>query len=131
MSLDTQAWIGAEWDRSILPVLSEYIRIPNKSPAFEPAWAAEGHMDRAVELLAGWARGAAIPGIEVSVRRLAGRTPLLLVDVPGDIPDCVLLYGHLDKQPEFSGWQPGLGPWEPVVRDVPCALGAVVDEGRR
>jgi acetylornithine deacetylase/succinyl-diaminopimelate desuccinylase-like protein len=27
------------------------------------------------------------------------------------------LYGHLDKQPEFTGWLPGLGPWEPVIRD--------------
>ena len=22
-----------------------------------------------------------------------------------------------DKQPEFTGWLPGLGPWEPVIRD--------------
>ncbi len=44
-------------------------------------------------------------------------TPLLLVDVPGELPGSVLLYGHLDKQPEFTGWLPGLGPWEPVVRD--------------
>jgi acetylornithine deacetylase/succinyl-diaminopimelate desuccinylase-like protein len=44
-------------------------------------------------------------------------TPLLLVDIPGELPGCVLLYGHLDKQPEFTGWLPVLGPWEPVIRE--------------
>ena len=29
----------------------------------------------------------------------------------------VLLYGHLDKQPEMTGWADGLGPWEPVLKD--------------
>ena len=53
----------------------------------------------------------------MEVRRLPGLTPLLLVDIPGELPGCVLLYGHLDKQPEFTGWLPGLGPWEPVIRD--------------
>jgi acetylornithine deacetylase/succinyl-diaminopimelate desuccinylase-like protein len=27
--------------------------------------------------------------------------------------DTVLLYGHLDKQPEFNGWRNDLGPWTP------------------
>ena len=31
--------------------------------------------------------------------------------------DCVLMYGHIDKQPEFTGWAEGLGPWTPVIRD--------------
>jgi len=29
----------------------------------------------------------------------------------------VLLYGHYDKQPEFSGWEKDLDPWKPVIRD--------------
>jgi acetylornithine deacetylase/succinyl-diaminopimelate desuccinylase-like protein len=29
--------------------------------------------------------------------------------------DTVLLYGHLDKQPEMTGWREGLGPWTPVI----------------
>ncbi len=60
--------------------------------------------------MAEWCRGQALPGARIEVRRLPGRTPLLLVDVPGELPGCVLLYGHLDKQPEFTGWLPGLGP---------------------
>ena len=27
----------------------------------------------------------------------------------------MLLYGHLDKQPEMEGWRDGLGPWTPVL----------------
>src|SRR6202008_4891214 len=29
----------------------------------------------------------------------------------------VLLYGHLDKQPEMSGWREGYGPWEPLLEN--------------
>jgi acetylornithine deacetylase/succinyl-diaminopimelate desuccinylase-like protein len=105
------------WDDSILDRLIAYVRIPNKSPMFDPDWESHGHMEAAVQLMADWCRAQPVPGMRVEVRRIPGRTPLLLVDVPGELPGSVLLYGHLDKQPEFTGWLPGLGPWEPVVRD--------------
>jgi acetylornithine deacetylase/succinyl-diaminopimelate desuccinylase-like protein len=110
-------FVRAQFAESILPTLAEYIRIPNKSPLFEPDWEAKGHMQAAVDLLARWCRARAVPGMSVDVRQLPGRTPVLLVQVPGTAPGNVLLYGHLDKQPEFTGWKPGLGPWEPVIRD--------------
>ena len=109
--------IDRQWNDSILERLQEYVRIPNKSPMFDPEWEAHGHMDAAVELMAEWCRAQAIPGMTVEVQRASGLTPLLVVDIPGELPDCVLLYGHLDKQPEFTGWLPGLSPWEPVIRD--------------
>ena len=105
------------WQKSIVERLQAYVRIPNKSPAFDPDWERHGYMDQAVELMADWCRSQPVPGMRVEVRRLAGLTPLLLVDIPGELSECVLLYGHLDKQPEFTGWLPGLGPWEPVIRD--------------
>jgi acetylornithine deacetylase/succinyl-diaminopimelate desuccinylase-like protein len=105
------------WQNSILERLQAYVRIPNKSPAFDPDWERHGYMDQAIDLMADWCRVQPVPGMRVEVRRLPGVTPLLLVDIPGDLPGCVLLYGHLDKQPEFTGWLPGLGPWEPVIRD--------------
>ena|SRR5579872_1941082 len=105
------------WDESILERLSAYIRIPNKSPLFDRDWERAGHMEKAIQLMAEWCRAQPVPGMRVEIRRLPGRTPLLYVDVPGELPGCVLLYGHLDKQPEFTGWLPGLGPWEPVLRD--------------
>lgn len=109
--------IAAAWDESIVSQLEAYIRIPNKSPHFDPDWAAHGYMDAAVELMARWARAQPIPGLQVEVRTLPGRTPLLVLEVPGETPGTVLCYGHLDKQPEFSGWGDGLGPWEPVIRN--------------
>ena len=112
-----RAAIDKTWDESILDRLRAYIRIPNRSVHFDPDWEAGGHMEAAVQLMAAWCRAQPVAGMSVEIRRLAGRTPLLIVDVPGELPGSVLLYGHLDKQPEFTGWQPGLQPWEPVMRD--------------
>jgi acetylornithine deacetylase/succinyl-diaminopimelate desuccinylase-like protein len=108
------------WEDEIVPQLTEYIRIPNKSPMFDPKWAEHGYMDDAVRLMEKWARGklTALPGATLEVVRLPGRTPLIMIDVPASgvatSDDCVILYGHLDKQPEMSGWADGLGPWTPV-----------------
>ncbi|MGK4007974.1 M20 family metallopeptidase [Sorangium sp. So ce1036] len=102
------------WEREIVPALHDYIRIPNKSPAFDPAWRENGHMDRATSLVEAWCKAQPIPGLTVEVVRLDQRTPVILMEVPGTGDDTVLLYGHLDKQPEMVGWRQGLGPWEPV-----------------
>jgi len=112
-------FIDRRWEESILPELIEYVRIPNKSPVFDPDWATHGHMEQAVQLMLRWAEQEvrSLPGAKVEVLRLDGRTPVLMVDVPGGANDCVLMYGHLDKQPEFSGWSHGLEPWSPVLRD--------------
>ena len=104
------------WDDSIVPKLCDYIKIPNKSPLFDPDWKENGHMDRAVALIEGWCREQPIEGLTVEVIRLEGRTPLIYMEVPGDEDDTVLLYGHLDKQPEMVGWAEGLDPWKPVIR---------------
>src|SRR5471032_1992387 len=93
------SFLDAIWDAEIIPALTDYIRIPNKSPAFDPDWERHGHMDRAIELMARWCRAQPVPGMRVEVRRLPGVTPLLLVEIPGELPGSVLLYGHLDKQP--------------------------------
>ena len=109
------ALIESTWDGSITPSLIDYIRIPNKSPAFDPDWKANGHMDDAVALIANWCRANALDDMALEVIQLEGRTPLIYIDVPGVGQDCVVLYGHLDKQPEMVGWHEGLGPWSPVL----------------
>ena len=124
-----RAAIAKTWDESILERLAAYVRIPNKSPMFDPQWESNGHMEAATRLMADWCRAQPVPGMRVDVRRLPGKTPLLLVDVPGELPGCVLLYGHLDKQPEFSGWLPGLGPWEPVLREGKLYGRGAADDG--
>lgn len=114
------AFVNRQWDTEIVPQLIEYIRIPNKSPMFDPDWVAHGHMDAAVRLMADWAQGQPIEGMQLEVVRLEGRTPLIFVEIPasgaGSGDDTVLLYGHLDKQPEMTGWDEGLGPWLPVLK---------------
>jgi acetylornithine deacetylase/succinyl-diaminopimelate desuccinylase-like protein len=100
------------WDEEIVPALYEYIRIPNKSPAFDPRW--QQNMDRAVALIEGWCRKQPVAGLSVEVLRLENRTPVIFMEVPGQGNETVLLYGHLDKQPEMTGWRQGLSPWAPL-----------------
>ena len=115
-----ERFVSAKWDEDIVPQLMDYIRIPNKSPMFDADWVRHGHMDAAVRLMQAWAEKQPIAGMTVEVIRLEGRTPLIYLDIPASDTrsgeDCVLLYGHLDKQPEMTGWDEGLGPWEPVLR---------------
>ena len=108
--------IGAMWDDSIVPALVDYVRIPCKSPAFEPQWQALGHLRTAADRLAAWAAASGVRGLAQRVVALPGRTPVLLCEVAGAGAGNVLLYGHYDKQPEFDGWDDGLGPWQPVLR---------------
>jgi acetylornithine deacetylase/succinyl-diaminopimelate desuccinylase-like protein len=112
-----QSYVDQRWDDSIVPELCDYVRIPNKSPLFDPDWESHGYMDQAVELMERWCRAQDVPGMTVEVVRLPGRTPVLFLEVPGTGSETVLLYGHLDKQPEFTGWEEELSPWEPVIRD--------------
>lgn len=104
------------WNDAVVPELIEYIRIPNKSPAFDQDWAEHGYMDEVVRRFVHWAGTAGVSGLAVEVVRLPGRTPLIYMETGGG-DECVLLYGHLDKQPEMTGWRAGLGPWSPVIED--------------
>jgi len=114
-------FVDKVWDAEVVPLLAEYIKIPNKSPDFDHDWEKHGYMDQAVDLLSGWARKtiAAFPGATLDVLKLPGRTPLIVIDIPGagKASEPVLLYGHLDKQPEMVGWAEGFGPWIPVLKD--------------
>jgi acetylornithine deacetylase/succinyl-diaminopimelate desuccinylase-like protein len=109
--------IARFWDEAITPALVDYIRIPAKSPHFDAEWARHGHIDAAVKLAAEWCTRHALPGMKLEVVRLEGRTPVLLVELQGRGNGNVLVYGHLDKQPEMTGWREGLGPWTPVIEN--------------
>lgn len=129
------SYVGRTWDVDIVPALHDYIRIPNVSVAYDRGWAEAGHMARATELLRQWCAdrtGDGLKDASVEVQELPGCSPLLLVEVPataGGNPDrTVLVYGHLDKQPPFSGWRAGLGPWAPVIEgDVLYGRGSADD----
>ncbi len=113
----TARLVDAAWEESIIPKLADYIRIPNKSPHFDPDWGKHGHMDKAVRLLEDWCKAQPIEGLRVETVRIEGRTPVLFLEIPGNSDDVVLLYGHYDKQPEFTGWDEDLDPWTPVIKD--------------
>lgn len=135
-------FIATTWQTQIVPALSQYIRIPNKSPLFDPEWEQHGHMERAVTLVCDYCRSRQLAGFSLEVVRLPGRTPLIVMEVAASAgagpasgavtrkdQDTVLLYGHLDKQPEFSGWLPGLSPFEPVLRDDKLYGRGAADDG--
>jgi acetylornithine deacetylase/succinyl-diaminopimelate desuccinylase-like protein len=115
MDLETaHAFADAFWEEKILPALSEYIRVPVLSRAFDPDWETNGHTDQALALVRDWLEENRPRGAKVHAGKIPGRTPVLLVEIPGDSDETVLMYGHLDKQPEMSGWRPGLSSWSPV-----------------
>lgn len=110
------------WDRDIVSQLSDYIAIPAKSPAFDADWAQHGHLEAVVQRAADWVLAQQVAGLTLEIVRLPGRTPVLFFEVPAtrashSLSETVLMYGHLDKQPEFSGWRSDLGPWTPKYED--------------
>jgi len=103
------------WEVDILPTLMDYIRIPNQSPAFDPEWETNGHMMRAVQLAYQWCKDHGPDDMTAEIFSSPHRTPLLILEIPGQSEGTVLLYGHLDKQPPLEGsWRDGLGPQNPV-----------------
>ena len=119
------AEISQTWDREIVPRLQDYIAVPAKSPMFDPQWAQHGYIDTVVRNAAAWVEAQKVEGLTLEVIRLEGRTPVIFFELPasrgaGDADgsaQTVLMYGHLDKQPEFSGWRNDLGPWTPKYED--------------
>jgi acetylornithine deacetylase/succinyl-diaminopimelate desuccinylase-like protein len=119
------AGISAQWDGDIVRRLTDYIAIPAKSPSFDPDWVAHGHIETVVRQAADWVLAQNVPGLQLEIVRLqkpdgSPRTPVLFFEIAGTKPgsdQTALMYGHLDKQPEFNGWRNDLGPWTPKYED--------------
>ena len=112
--------VTAQWDGDILKQLTDYIAIPAKSPMFDSDWAEHGHLESVMRNAASWVEAQKVAGLKLEIVRLEGRTPVLFFEIPAtraDSTQTVLMYGHLDKQPEFSGWRNDLGPWTPKYED--------------
>jgi acetylornithine deacetylase/succinyl-diaminopimelate desuccinylase-like protein len=115
-----QTFVDDMWNREIVPALTDYIAIPAKSPAYDPEWAANAFLERVVRDAATWVESKKVAGLKLEVVRLPGRTPVIFFEIPATkagSTETVLMYGHLDKQPEFSGWRNDLGPWTPKFED--------------
>jgi acetylornithine deacetylase/succinyl-diaminopimelate desuccinylase-like protein len=113
----SRSLIDENWSSSIVPTLQQYITIPNQSPLYDPDWKKNGHMHRAVALARSWVEQQQIRGLTIEVHEIEERTPVIFMEIEGDDSATVLMYGHLDKQPAMVGWEEGLGPWTPVMRD--------------
>ena len=113
--------ISRQWDADIVPQLIEYVKLPAKSPGFDRDWAKHGFLDAAIEQARKWVAAQHVAGLTLEVVRTEGRTPVLFFEIPAtggkDASETILIYGHLDKQPEMTGWRAGLGPWIPVYED--------------
>ncbi len=110
----------SQWDNDIVRQLTDYIQIPAKSPGFDKDWAANGYIDTVLRNAAQWVEAQKVEGLSLEIIRLPGRTPVLFFDIPAtkaQSSQTVLMYGHMDKQPEFTGWRNDLGPWTPKYED--------------
>ena len=112
--------VTRQWDGDIVRQITDYIAIPAKSPGFDPQWSEHGYIDTVLRNAAAWVEAQKVEGLKLEVVRLPGRTPVIFFDVPAtraDSTQTILMYGHLDKQPEFTGWRNDLGPWTPKYED--------------
>ena len=112
--------VSAQWDGDIVKQITDYITIPAKSPSFDADWVGHGHIETVMRNAASWVEAQKVEGLKLEIVRLAGRTPVLFFEVPATktgATETVLMYGHLDKQPEFTGWRSDLGPWTPKYED--------------
>ncbi|MDB5750275.1 MAG: peptidase-like protein [Ramlibacter sp.] len=112
--------VTQQWDGDIVRQLTDYIAIPAKSPGFDPDWARHGYLETVLRNAAAWVEGQQVAGLQLEIVRLPGRTPVLFFEIPATragSTQTVLMYGHLDKQPEFNGWRSDLGPWTPKYED--------------
>ena len=110
----------SQWDSDIVKQLTDYIQIPAKSPGFDKDWAANGYIETVLRNAAQWVEAQKVEGLTLEIVRLPGRTPVLFFDIPAtraESSQTVLMYGHMDKQPEFTGWRNDLGPWTPKYED--------------
>lgn len=110
------AFVEGKWDDEIVPALTDYIAIPAKSPAFDADWFEHGYLERVVADAARWAEQQRVRGLKLEIVRLPGRTPVIFFEASATrtaSTESIVLYGHLDKQPEFEGWRSDLGPWLP------------------
>lgn len=127
--LQSMQFAKSFWEKSVMPAFVKYIRIPCKSPAFDANWQKTGYLVQAAKLLASWADAQKIPGLKSEVIQPRGKNPLLYVEIPGAGKKTTLLYGHLDKMPETTGWNQDLGPWKPVIKNNRIYGRGTADDG--
>ncbi|MGP1353694.1 MAG: hypothetical protein ACTS1Z_10250 [Parasphingopyxis sp.] len=105
------------FDEEALPSLSQFIRIKNLSPAFDPGHDSVPNTHAALEHVSAWAADHCPDGTVITTLDAINNSPMLVIDIPGTVDGTVLCYGHLDKHPSAAVWSHGLSGYEPILRD--------------
>lgn len=125
-------FVQHKWHSSIIEELKQYITIPCKSPAFDSQWQENNYLEQVIIQFKTWVNAQNIKGLNLDIIRLTNRTPLLYIEITPfqtTNADTILMYGHLDKQPEMSGWDEDKGPWKPVIVDNKLYGRGAADDG--
>ena len=112
--------VHKDFESSIIPALSDYIKIDNLSPEYDPEWKTNGKLEKAAQHIIDWASKQNIKGLKAQILKEENRSPMVYIQIPAtsdDIKKTILLYAHFDKQPHMTGWREGLGPLKPVIQD--------------
>ena len=81
-----RSFVSPIWNNDVIPVLEEYIKIPNLSPFFVTEDAAsqavaKDAQDKAMKLILDWVNKQPVTGMAVELLETEGKTPLLFVEV--------------------------------------------------
>ncbi len=125
-------FISEFWDTKALPSLMDFIRIPALSTTFDAKWEENGYLRQTCEHVAQWIQ-TQIPDAKCEIFQEKDRTPCLFVEILSkkevNNDTTVAFYGHFDRQPEASGWDEGLGAWNPVIRNGKLYGRGTADDG--
>jgi len=128
---DIETWIKEQIDKTLIPTLQDYVRIPNQSRAFDPDWQTDGMNLKVCEFAKKFAEAQQLENFTVEIIQEEGRTPCVLA-ILNDSSDSsnILMYGHLDKQPPLTDqWSPGLHPYDPVIKEDKLYGRGAADDG--
>ncbi len=123
--------VNSKFRENITELLKPYAGIRCLSPSFDEDWEKNGEIEKAVLLFKEWALQRSIPGLSAFISRLPGRTPALIIDIPGSRSQAnpVLIYGHLDKQPAIDPWSADKDPFEAKLVGDNLYCRGCVDDG--
>ena len=125
-------YVNKSFNSYILPNLMNFVRIPNTSTEFDPDWKENGLLLKACNSVINYAKSLNIKGAEITLLQDEGYTPFILIDIPSTRQNdtrSILLYGHVDKQPEGVGWDKDKSATKPVIENGRLYGRGTADDG--
>lgn len=133
-------WLSKQVKENLIPVISDFIKIPNQSRNFDSEWETNGFQQQACEFCMNWAEKQGVKGMTQEYIKEEGKPPVVLAiiepfagskeTVTPELEKTIFMYGHIDKQPPLEDkWSEGLGPWKPVIKNNRLYGRGGVDDG--